>query len=107
MLKSTSEIRQNLKSPLLSEKKIGAMSRSQLSDHDSKLTASEKVANVKCDINFKKLLDEHRNRTQKTFPFTLQQVEDAIFVDENHIISLEYIFYQKNTNYLTLKECQP
>ena len=36
-------------------------------------------------------------------PFTLQVVEDVIFVDDKHLISLEYIFYQKDGIYHALK----
>lgn len=31
-------------------------------------------------IDFKKLLQQHKDRTEKSHPFTLQQVEDVIFV---------------------------
>lgn len=36
--------------------------------------------------------------------FTEQRVEDAIFVKEKYIISLEYIFYQTHGNYVEIEE---
>lgn len=29
----------------------------------------------------------------------MHQVEDVIFVDKKHLVSLEYIYYQKDGNY--------
>lgn len=54
-------------------------------------------------IDFNKLLGRHRNRTETTFPFTVQQVEDCLFVDEKTVVALEYILYQKDEDYRLLK----
>ena len=63
----------------------------------SKLHAGEK------SIDFKKLLKDYRARTEATMCYTIQQVEDVMFVNEKIVISLEYIFYQKDGNYVRLK----
>ena len=44
-------------------------------------------------IDFKKLLVDFRDRTEATLPYTIQQVEDVMFVDDNVVVALEYIFY--------------
>ena len=58
----------------------------------------------------KKLIDFHgeikkyQRRTQKELPYTIQQTEDAIFIDERRLVALEYIFYTKdNGRYHRLK----
>lgn len=58
-----------------------------------------KIQSEEPEINFKKLLEEHKKRTENNMPFTLQQVEDIIFVSDRKLISLEYIFYQQQGNY--------
>lgn len=55
-------------------------------------------------IDFHELLQEHKDRTERSLPFTLQQVEDVVFVDHNYIVALEYIYYQDNGNYVELEE---
>ena len=37
-------------------------------------------------------------------PFTMMQVEDTMFVDDHTMISLEFIFYQKDAKYSLLKK---
>lgn len=49
------------------------------------------------------MLTEHRQRTETNLPFTIQQVEDVMFVDERRLVSLEYIFYQKDGEYRKIK----
>lgn len=36
---------------------------------------------------------EYRKRTESSNPYTLQRIEDAMFVDEKTVVALEYIFY--------------
>lgn len=59
---------------------------------------------AKTAIQFDKLLEEHINNTEKSLPFTIQQVEDAMFITQDTVISLQYIFYQKKGNYRQLEE---
>lgn len=44
-------------------------------------------------IDFKKLVQTHIERTEKSVPYTIQQVEDVMFIDEKHLVALESIFY--------------
>jgi len=44
-------------------------------------------------IDFKKLLTKYRKRTEAEIPYTIQQVEDVMFVNDKVVIALEYIFY--------------
>ena len=54
-------------------------------------------------VNFKKLLRNHRERTESSNPFTIQQTEDVMFIDEKRVIAMEYIFYQKDEQYYRIK----
>lgn len=65
------------------------------------LQLQEKNAN---SINFRELLEKHKERTERDLPFTLYQVEDAIFVGDQIIVALEYIFYQEDGNYVEIEE---
>ena len=47
-------------------------------------------------INFKDILNNYRRRTEESLPYTMMQVEDTMFVDDHTMISLEFIFYQKD-----------
>jgi len=55
-------------------------------------------------VDFKKLLHDHAKRTEISLPFTIQQIGDAMFVDEKRMIALEYILYQKDGDYYRLKK---
>jgi hypothetical protein len=44
-------------------------------------------------IDFKDLLKTHKARTEKSLPFTLQTVEDVLFVSKRKLLALEYIYY--------------
>ena len=55
-------------------------------------------------IDFKKMLVEYRERTEFEMPYTPSQIEDTMFVNDNTLVSLEYIYYQKNVQYSTLKQ---
>lgn len=51
-------------------------------------------------VDFKKLLDEYKNRAENKLSYTIQQVDDVVFIDNKHIVALEYIFWSaKNGNY--------
>ena len=55
-------------------------------------------------IDFKKLLQKYRDRTEASIPYTIMQVEDVMFIDEKHVVALEYIFYNKQGNYTKIKK---
>jgi hypothetical protein len=45
-------------------------------------------------IDFQQILDDQKAMTEVQVPFTNFQIADAIFVDQHHILALEYaIFY--------------
>ena len=50
-------------------------------------------------IQFKQLLDEHRERTEFNMPHTIKQIEDVMFLNEDRVIALEYIIYNKESKY--------
>ena len=56
----------------------------------------------KC-INFKQMLQEYRDRSEYNMPYTIMQVEDVMFVDDNTIVALEYVFYSKEGKYHKIK----
>ena len=55
-------------------------------------------------INFKEMLLKYRARTECNLPYTIQQVEDVMFISDKRIVALEYIFYQKqDENYFRIE----
>jgi hypothetical protein len=50
------------------------------------------------------MLANYRKHTEASCPYTILQVEDAMFIDQGKAISLEYIFYQKDGEYVSLEE---
>jgi hypothetical protein len=44
-------------------------------------------------VNFQEMLDKYRKRTEATLPYTIQKIEDVMFVNKGVVIALEYIFY--------------
>ena len=48
-------------------------------------------------------MEEYRERTEFSMPYTIMQVEDVIFVNEKKVIALEYIFYSKKGNYSKMR----
>ena len=47
-------------------------------------------------INFKELFSDFQLNTEANIPFTNMHIEDVMFVDANHVVALEYIFYMKS-----------
>jgi hypothetical protein len=54
-------------------------------------------------IKFDKMFNKFRNRTENNYPFTIQQMEDVMFIDEKRVVALEYIFYQSREDYRKIK----
>ena len=51
-------------------------------------------------VDFHKLLQDYKARAENKLAYTIQQVDDVIFIDNKHIVALEYIFYaRENGNY--------
>ena len=51
-------------------------------------------------VNFQKLLNEYKERAETKLAYTIQQTDDVVFIDNKHVVALEYIFYQaKGGNY--------
>ena len=101
----------NTKEPLLGEQSKGDKIRdSFMNNMKSKMLSSTKdddapdLTYSTQSIDFKDMLINHKQRTEKSLPFTLHNVEDVIFIDGRHLISLEYIYYQKRDgNYFSIK----
>lgn len=53
-------------------------------------------------IDFKSQLDALKQRTEFNLPFTLSQVEDAMFLDQYHVVTLEFHYYQNDCKYSVL-----
>ena len=50
------------------------------------------------------MLKDYRLRTEFSFPYTMMQVEDVMFVDDHTMVSLEFVFYQKDGNYSAMMQ---
>ena len=48
------------------------------------------------------MLQDYRNRTECSVPYTIMQVEDVMFVNKRKMIALEYIYYNMNGQYSQL-----
>jgi hypothetical protein len=47
-------------------------------------------------------LEAYKKRTTSELPYTLSQVEDAMYLDQYSIVTLEYHYYQEKCKYLSL-----
>ena len=47
-------------------------------------------------INFKNLDKQIKEKTEGEIPFTNQIIEDAIFVNNNTLLAIEYIYFQND-----------
>jgi hypothetical protein len=50
-------------------------------------------------VDFKEEMYKFRLRTEKSLSYTNFFIEDVIFIDRKRVVSLEYIFYQKDSKY--------
>ena len=50
-------------------------------------------------VNFADHLEELQKRTETELPFTLTQVEDAMYLERDKVVTLEYHYYQKDCSY--------
>ena len=46
--------------------------------------------------DFHKLLKDYKERAENKLSYTIQQTDDVIFVNKNHVVALEYIYYTNN-----------
>lgn len=53
-------------------------------------------------INFADHLKELQQRTEIELPYTLTQVEDAMYLERDKVVTLEYHYYQKDCAYTEL-----
>jgi hypothetical protein len=54
--------------------------------------------------NFNDEFAKFKKNTEITFPFTMTQFEDVLYVRENTLLTLQYIFYQKDQKTTLLHE---
>jgi len=45
-------------------------------------------------VDFQKHMDDLKARTETEIPFTMTQVEDAMYLDKTMVVTLEYHYYQ-------------
>ena len=45
--------------------------------------------------NFNEEFQKFKKNTEMSIPFTMTQFEDVLYVRENTLLTLQYIFYQK------------
>lgn len=48
------------------------------------------------------MLNKYRKRTEHTLPFTKMEIKDTMFLDNNRLVCLEYIYYSEQGKYSTL-----
>jgi hypothetical protein len=70
------------------------------SNDDSKL---KNLNNSGKFIDFNKELKVIKELTELNIPYTITQVEDAMYLDQNFVVTLEYHFYQKDLKYSYIK----
>ena len=55
---------------------------------------NEKDPNDSKVIDFRKLFNDYKEQTEAGISYTNTHIEDVIFVDQFHVVALEYIYYQ-------------
>ena len=55
----------------------------------------------KC-IDFNAQIQAIKKQTETDLPYTLTQVEDAMYIDDRYLVTLEYIYYQCKCHYANL-----
>ena len=81
--------------PSLSDAKVADRnSDSNLSGGEPK--KQQKTTKAKLMIDFEKMLDKYKARTEKNVPCTQSLTDDVMFINQKHLVSLEYVFYQND-----------
>ena len=68
------------------------------------LSQTQKLKKEQSLIDFKGMLEAYRQRTEFSFPYTMMQVADVMFINDKKLVTLEYIFYQNDGKYSALAE---
>ena len=55
-------------------------------------------------IDFKKISKNIKDKTEALIPCTNQQIEDVVFLNDDTLIALEFVYYQKKCRYNKLEE---
>ena len=53
-------------------------------------------------VNFQQELDKLKKNNESVRAYTLTQVEDAMFLDKTKLVTLEYHYYQNDSQYIKL-----
>ena len=48
---------------------------------------------TKSEIDFKEEREKYKDRTEMELPYTLTQAEDAMYINQQFIVSLEYHYF--------------
>ena len=109
----TLRVRSSIKSkkvPIDQSKVVDTTAPEQL-DHSvdiSKITFTQEEVienNTDKSIDFNAQLNHLKKRTECELPHTLSQVEDEMFLDQYHIMTLEYHYYQNECKYHNMLQC--
>ena len=65
---------------------------------EPKIETTEKL------IDFEQHLEALKKRTELEIPYTTTQVEDAMYIDQNTIMTLEFHYYQNDCQYTLLEK---
>ena len=49
-------------------------------------------------------MEFYKERTEMTLPYTVTQVEDSMYLNQQYIVTLEYHYYQNDCVYNTLEK---
>ena len=74
-------------------KKSMKVTAEELNQSKSKVADDEIENNTDKSIDFSAQLSALKRRTETDLPYTLTQVEDAMYLDQNSIVTLEYHYY--------------
>lgn len=72
----------------------------------SQAPADQVENNTDKSIDFSAQLSALKRRTETDLPYTLTQLEDAMYLDQNSIVTLEYHYYQNDCTYTKLQPCE-
>ena len=80
------------------ERKQAEMASKKMSVVEFEENDSDEVVNND-QIDFAEMQSQFIDRTQTTMPYVLHRIEDVMFIDDKHLVALEYVFYQKDGDY--------
>ena len=77
--------------PSLSDAKVADRNGSSTGPREPE--RRQKTTKAKLMIDFEKMLEKYKKRTEKNVPCTQSLTDDVMFINQKHLVSLEYVFY--------------